>query len=197
MIQSNQKTSLLVPSQLPAFIRDDPNYANFILFLQAYYEWMESSDAANTLNTSVSTNDEGVTYASKNLLSYKDVDETIDSFTNYFTNEFLPYFPTDILADKTKVLKIAKELYQSKGTPSSYQFLFRVLYGSEVDFFYTQDAVLKASAGTWYVAKSLNLATTDKRFLNIQNLISILFKIYFFYGYFYRNGRTLYKIFST
>ena len=38
MIQSNQKTSLLVPQQLPKFIGEDPNYANFVLFLQAYYE---------------------------------------------------------------------------------------------------------------------------------------------------------------
>jgi len=155
MIQSNQKTSLLVPSQLPAFVREDPNYENFVLFLQAYYEWMEQNG--------------GVTDGAKNILTYKDVDETSNTFINYFTNEFLPYFPTDILADKTKVIKIAKDLYQSKGTPASYQFLFRVLYGTDVDFFYTKDAVLKASAGTWYIARSLNLATTDTRFLNIAN----------------------------
>ena len=156
MIQSNQKTSLLIPSQLPAFIRDDPNYENFVLFLQAYYEWMEQSG--------------GVTDGSKNLLSYKDIDETTSNFIEYFNNDFLPYFPNEILADKAKVTKIAKQLYQTKGTPASYQFLFRLLYNTEVDFFYTEDAVLKASAGTWYIARSLNLATDDPNFLNIANL---------------------------
>ena len=156
MIQSNQKTSLLIPSQLPSFIRDDPSYANFVAFLQAYYEWMEQTG--------------GVTDGSKNLLSYKDIDETTSEFVKFFNNDFLPYFPTEILADKNKVTKIAKQLYQTKGTPASYQFLFRILYDTEVDFFYTEDAVLKASAGTWYVARSLNLATTDTNFLNIANL---------------------------
>jgi hypothetical protein len=43
MIENKHLTSLLVPSQLPEFVRDDPNYANFVLFLKAYYEWMEQS----------------------------------------------------------------------------------------------------------------------------------------------------------
>ena len=56
MIDSSQKTSLLIPSQLPGFIRDDPAYENFVLFLQAYYEWMEQNN--------------NVTDRSKNLLNY-------------------------------------------------------------------------------------------------------------------------------
>lgn len=156
MIDSGQKTSLLIPSQLPEFVRDEPSYANFVLFLQAYYEWLEEND--------------NVTDRTKNILNYKDVDKTTSEFLDYFTNDFLSYFPKEMLADEKKVIKIAKELYQSKGTPASYQFLFKVLYGTEVDFFYTKDAVLKASAGKWYVAKSLKLSTTNLNFLNIQNL---------------------------
>jgi hypothetical protein len=143
MIDSGQKTSLLVTSQLPEFIRDNPDYSNFVLFLQAYYEWLETQD--------------NVTDRSKNLLSYKDVDTTTDDFIKYFYNDFLSYFPTEILANKTEVLKVAKQLYQSKGTPASFQFLFRTLYNTDVDFFYTKDAVLKASSGKWYIPKSLKV----------------------------------------
>jgi hypothetical protein len=155
MIVNGQKTSLLIGSQLPEFIRDNPDYANFNLFLNAYYEWMEQNGK--------------VTDRSKNLLSYKDVDQTTDEFLDYFTNDFLPYFPKDILVDKQRAVKFAKELYQTKGIPASYEFLFRVIYNSDFDIFYTKDAVLKASAGTWYVAKSLKLASTDLNFLNINN----------------------------
>ena len=63
------------------------------------------------------------------------------------------------MVDKTEVVKLAKELYKSKGTPASYQLLFRILYNMDVDFFYTKDAVLKASNGKWYVSKSLKLST--------------------------------------
>jgi len=156
MIDSGQKTSLLIPSQLPEFIRDDPAYANFVLFLQSYYEWLEQND--------------NVTDRTKNILNYKDVDKTTSEFLDYYTNDFLSYFPPEILADKQKLIKLVKELYQSKGTPSSYKFLFKVLYNSDVDFFYTKDAVLRASAGKWYVAKSLKLASSDRNFLSINNL---------------------------
>ena len=156
MLQSNQKTSLLVPYELPKFISEDPNYANFVLFVQAYYEWMEQKN--NTLDFS------------KNLLNYMDVDTTTDQFLQYYVNDFLSYFPQEILADKSKAIKIAKELYQSKGTPASYKFLFRILYNSDVEFLYTKDVILKASAGKWYVPRSLKLATGDDNFLKIQNL---------------------------
>jgi len=146
MIQSNQKQSLLVPYELPKFISEDPNYANFTLFLKAYYEWMEQQN--NVLDYS------------KSLLQDMDVDTTTQQFLQYFINDFMSYFPQDILSDPRKVLKIAKQLYQSKGTPASYQFLFRLLYNTDVDFFY----------GKWYVPRSLKLATSDPNFLNIQNL---------------------------
>ena len=118
MIESGQKTSLLVPSQLPEFIRDNPDYSNFVLFLQAYYEWLEETN--------------NVTDRTKNLLNYKDIDETTTEFLNYFYNDFLSYFPTEILADKQKVIKIAKELYQSKGTPASFQFLFMSYFNFKI-----------------------------------------------------------------
>jgi len=155
MIVNNQKTSLLIDSQLPEFVRDNPDYGNFRLFLQAYYEWLEEEGK--------------VTNRTKNLLSYKDVDTTTNEFLSYFTNDFLPYFPQDALVDKKEAIKIARQLYQTKGTPASFQFLFKILFDSDFDLFYTKEAVLKASAGTWYVAKSLKLATYDTNFQNIDN----------------------------
>jgi len=160
MILNNNKTSILVPYQLPEFIRDNPDYTNFVSFLQAYYEWMEQSGNVMDL--------------SKNLLNYRDVDNTTDEFLKYFYNDFLTYFPKKLLEDPTKnksiIVKLAKELYKSKGTPASYRFLFRLLYNADVEFFNTKDAVLKASSGKWYIAKSLRLSTNNTNFLNIDNL---------------------------
>lgn len=155
MITDGQKTSLLISSQLPEFIRDNPDYDKFVVFLQAYYEWMEENG--------------NVTERSKNILSYKDIDRTSSEFLQYYINDFLPYFPKDSLIDEQTAIKIAKQLYSSKGTPASYKFLFKVLFGSDFDYFYTKDSVLRASDAQWYVAKSLRLATTDPRFLSIQN----------------------------
>ena len=111
MINNNEKTSLLVGSQLPEFVQSDPDYENFRLFLQAYYEWMEQE--GNALQRA------------KNLPLYHDIDTTTNEFLQYFVNDFLPYFPNETLLDQKEAVKIARQLYQTKGTPASYKFLFK------------------------------------------------------------------------
>ncbi len=152
----NQNISQLISTQLPEYIRSDPTYSKFVSFVQAYYEWMEQQN--------------NVLFETKNLLSYADIDSTSEEFLKYFTQEFLQYFPEEALIDKALAVKVAKDLYKSKGTLASYQFLFRVLFNSDFDVFFTKEAVLRASDGAWYVSKSLKLATNDHRFLGIQNL---------------------------
>jgi hypothetical protein len=151
----DHKTSVLIKSQLPGFVRDNPDYANFVLFLEAYYEWLEQEG--------------NVTHRAKNLLSYKDIDTTTDEFLRYFTEDFMPYFPEGSLISRNEAIKVARQIYNSKGTPASYKFLFRILYNSNVDIFYTKEAVFKASGGNWFVPRSLKLSTSDVRWLNIKN----------------------------
>jgi hypothetical protein len=170
------KTSIRVPYQLPEFIRSDENYQTFIAFLQAYYEWMEHQDIGtwSANNQFTASGKEGAIYGSQSLYSNIDIDtvepgDSYNKFIDYFFNDFLPNFPKDALADKAKLIKIARELYQTKGTPASYQFLFRALYNSDAEIFLTRDVVLRASDGKWYVSKSLKLDTEDSQFLSIDN----------------------------
>ncbi len=170
MILDNHKTSLQIVKQLPEFIQDDSNYQNFVSFVEAYYQWMETIHSANASNTIVTSSDQGVTHASKNLLNYSDVDHTLDEFVDYFINDFLPYIPKDALTDKRKLLKISKELYNTKGTENSYKFLFRTLYNSSAEIFNTSDTVLKASDGKWVITKSLRIDSLNSNWLLINNL---------------------------
>lgn len=155
MITNGQKTSLLIPFQLPEFIRENEDYENFRLFVQSYYEWMEQN--GNVIDRS------------KNLLNYKDVDKTSTDFIKYFIDEFIPYFPKNALISPAEAVKLAKQLYSAKGTPASFKFLFRILFNSDFEYFYTKDTVFKPSDGQWYVSKSLKLASTDTRFLQVDN----------------------------
>jgi hypothetical protein len=170
MIPNDYKTSLLIPQQLPEFVRDNINYSTFVDFIQAYYEWLETAYSANGFVTTANTSGEGVTYGAKNLLNYMDVDSTLDDFVSYFLKDFLPYIPEDALTDKRKLLKIAKEFYLSKGTEKSYQFLFRALYDSQAEIFNTSDVILKASDGKWIITKSLRINSVDLNWLQINNL---------------------------
>jgi hypothetical protein len=170
MIPNDYKTSLLVAQQLPEFVRDNLDYQTFVTFVEAYYEWLETASTANGAVTTASTTGEGVEYGSKNLLTYMDVDSTLDGFVDYFMSDFLPYIPADALADKRKLLKIAKELYLNKGTEKSFKFLFRALYNTDALLFDTSDVVLRASDGKWIVSKSLRINSADPNWLLINNL---------------------------
>lgn len=105
--------STFVQSQFPGFIQD--NDPNFVAFLEAYFQWMEQA------NNAVG----GVIYNAKNLLNYNDLDQTTDQFIQYFINDFLPFFPKDVALDEKKLIKVAKQFYQKKGSIESIQFLFR------------------------------------------------------------------------
>ena len=172
MAELDNKTSIRVPSQLPEFIRDDLDYQTFVDFVEAYYEWMESPDASNNSTQVVNAFNQGVTFGSHNLLNYADVDNTLDDFIQYYINDFLPNFPEDSLSDKSKVLKLARQLYQTKGTPASYKLLFRLLYNSDAELLYTRDLVFRASSGEWYVPKFLKVKSTDLTWLSpkVKNL---------------------------
>jgi hypothetical protein len=154
MIPENFKTSLLIDQQLPSFIRDNKDYVVFIDFLEAYYEFLESN--GNVLSET------------KKLLSYKDIDDTVDKFEEYFFNEFLQYFPQESLTDKRELVKFSRELYQRKSTLASFKFLFRSLYDADSEILNAKDYVLIASGGKWNTSKYLRLNTIDSRFLQTK-----------------------------
>lgn len=149
-------TSLLVSTHLPSFIREDDNYQNFVAFIEAYYAWLNQDD--------------NVLKLSHNIPEYFDVDTTIERFVEYFYSTFMPAFPKDIVADKRKLLRFSKELYQNKGNRAAYKFLFRCLYNVDSDVYETKEYVVKASAGKWFLPKSVKIKSNDSRWVNAENL---------------------------
>ena len=155
MIPENYKTSLNVSlKQLPQFIRDDPSYQNFVSFIQAYYSWLETSG--------------NIEERSKNIINYKDIDETIDEFEEYFFNQFLQYFPEKTFASKKELVKLSSKFYANKSTASSFKFLFRALYNADCEVYNTRESILTASSGKWIRSQYIRLSTIDPRFQNIS-----------------------------
>ncbi len=83
-------------------------------------------------------------YPSK-LLEYRDIDDKLDRFVKYFEDEFLYQIPGEILADKRSCLKHIKEFYQARGTEASFRFLFRIMFGEEVEFYYPKVDLFRPS----------------------------------------------------
>lgn len=138
--------STFIQSQVPEFIRGDPN-SGFVAFLKAYYEWMEQANSGFD-----------IVNQSKQLPTYFDVDQTSSKFIQYFINDFLPNFPNDPALDERKLIKLSRAFYQKKGSANSIQFLFRVLFNKEADIFFPKNQVFRVSDGKWYQPKLLRIA---------------------------------------
>jgi hypothetical protein len=138
---SNNKTSHLIHSQVPQFVRDD--HETFVAFLEAYYRFMEQEDQ--------------VTNTSKNLVRNKDIDRAEEVFVEKFYDNFIALLPKNVIADKTLILKHVKDFYRSRGSEKSVRFLMRIMFGKEVEFYYPKRDILKASDGKWFVEKSVRV----------------------------------------
>jgi hypothetical protein len=122
------KVSTVVSKQLPEFVREDN--AQFVAFLEAYYEFLEQSNK-------------------RNLESLRDIDDTVDSFIQYFKDELMPQLPQAVLSDKRYLAKQIKEVYRSKGTIKSYEFLFRLLFNETPELYFPKVDMLRLSDGKW------------------------------------------------
>ena len=99
-------------------------------------------------------------HAANNLLSYADVDKTSGDFLEYFRRDFMPFIDRDVLANKRLLQKHVQDLYLSKGTKESYEFLFRILYGLEAEVVFPGDNVIKPSVSEFSEPTVMRLYST-------------------------------------
>ena len=128
-----QKTSLLVNRQVPEFIREE--HPLFITFIEAYYEYLETVQG---------TQKNDLVSKAKELRYVSDVDESINSFEESFINNYASLIPQDALINKDFLIKNILPLYLARGNQKSFELLFRLLYGTEVEITFPKDNILRA-----------------------------------------------------
>ena len=157
----DERISVKVEGQLPAFVKQD--HATFVAFLEAYYEYMEQ---------------EGKPYEIVgNLNNYANLDKTTDGFLKHFKKQFGEDVPEAIFANANKpfVLKHLRDFYRSKGSQKSFEFLFRLLYKEEIEFYIPSLDMLRASDGKYTkeeILRSVDLSGTDAIFDLTGNTIT-------------------------
>ena len=154
---ANNYISTIVENQLPEFIRAD--HPTFVTLLKKYYEYMEQTN--KTLNVG------------KDLYDYMDVDTTKDDLVKYFKSKIIPNFPEETELSTEKLIKAAKFYYSKKGSADSFKFLFRTLYGQEVDVYFPKEDILKASDGKWKLPQAIRLAFTDTSALVVGGNVNV------------------------
>ena len=143
----DERISVRVEGQLPDFVKQD--HATFVAFLEAYYEYMEQTGKPYEIIG--------------NLKNYFNIDKTVDDFLQYFKTQFGKDVPEAVFANANKpsVLKHLRDFYRSKGSEKSFQFLFRLLYQEEIEFYYPSTDMLRVSDGRYTKDKILRCIDTS------------------------------------
>lgn len=142
--------SNFVENQFPQFYQDEGE--NFILFLKAYYEWMEKD--GNPIGEA------------RNLFDYGDIDNTIsipgvEDFLVHFQQKYLYGIPYNVITSKKFLLKHILDVYRSKGSIQCYKLLFRLIYDEDIDVYLPGKDILRASDGTWVESKYVEVTNSD------------------------------------
>ncbi|NDG29050.1 hypothetical protein EB118_02990 [bacterium] len=138
--------SPLIQSQFPSFYNEEGEL--FIEFVKAYYKWLE-------------TNNQQL-YYSRNLLEYKDIDKTVDSFIVHFKETYLKDLPFNTSADSKLLLKNILRFYHNKGDESSVKMAIRALFNQDSSVYLPGDDIFKLSSGKWMKPKYLEVTASPR-----------------------------------
>ena len=137
--------SNFIETQFPEVYRDEGPL--FVEFVKKYYEWLEESNNA--------------TYHSRNLLNYKDIDETVDNFVVKFKEKYLKEIQLDTVGQTRQLVKHSLDLYRAKGTERAVDLFFRAVFGKPASVYYPGDDIFRLSDGKWVQPKYLEVSPSD------------------------------------
>jgi len=101
-------------------------------------------------------------FASRSLLKNLDINTSTTTFLDLFFNQFLINFDLGVKTDKRNLIKHIIEVYRSKGSSISFDFLFKTLYDEQNLVFYSpKEDIFNLSSGDWVSNKILRIQTTD------------------------------------
>lgn len=112
------------------------------------YEIPVRSYFANTHAVEINKSTRQAAGALRQLLTFHQVDDTLDDFLSYFRDTYLRDVPQGLSDSKILIPRIL-DFYQAKGSEASYNFLFRALYGKEAKFTYPRESVFTTSDNEW------------------------------------------------
>lgn len=165
-MSANNRTSVLISSQLPQFVRDQ--HEMFVTFLEHYHKFLEQ--------------DGHQSYVLKNFPRYLDIDVIAEDvlgdideqvyatsreapeyhqFLQKLYDSYISLLPDSIIADKNLITKHALDFYRARGAENSVRFLLRALYSKESTLYYPKVDIIKASDGKWFIEQALRVVDIE------------------------------------
>lgn len=172
-IQTERQDYYSLSGIVPEHIRT--NGGNLEQFLEAYFEWMQSSQdqPGHIINT---------------LTENRDIDKAADQFIEYLQREFATSIPQQIQADPRKLYKQVNDIYRSKGSIPSYEALFNLLFNDKIELYYPRVDLLKPSDGKW--DQTQNRYTNNDGFISDKKYIQDS-RYYQNFSYVIKTGQTI------
>lgn len=156
MSDFKRKLNYLIQEQVPDYIVS--NYPKFVVFLEKYYEFLDSEEQANNLLL--------------NSAVWSDIDNTLDDFIPYFKKQHAGDIPESALVNSRRIIKYIHEYYEAKGSENAAELFFRFMYNDTATVVYPGDYILRASDGKWSRKKIIKIDTEAFQSENIFELIS-------------------------
>ena len=150
---SKPSASTFVAGDFPAFYNSEGPL--FLAFIKAYYQWMELQ--GNPLGDSQAA------------LSYRDIDNTLNSFITHFQNEYMSNIPQALSANPRLLLKHIVDLYRAKGSDRGYELLFRILFNEDIKVYIPNQYIFKPSDNQWIRKNYIEVTN----FPNLGNLVGL------------------------
>lgn len=94
----------------------------------------------------------------RSLKNNTDIDFALDQFIEYFRNEYLLNIPNDIKADKRLLIKHILDLYRSKGTPKSYELLFRIVFNEDITLYFPKKDLFAPSDNSYVIPRYIEVS---------------------------------------
>lgn len=139
----------------PAFYKEDGQ--NFITFVKAYYEWMESSGQ--------------LLFHARNISDYRDLDRTLEDFIVHFKEKYLNNIQFTTASNKKLFIKNSLDFYRSKGTERAIDLFFKLIYGIEAKVYYPGDDIFRLSNNEWKVPRYIEIDYNPKNVLFVGKTI--------------------------
>jgi len=154
--------SSLINYQLPQFIVED--HQLFVAFVQTYFDNLEM--------------DENFIHFFRDFQESLNIDNASDKFVEEYYKEFCETFPVSQYVDKKTIIKHIKEFYISKGSESSFKFIFTILFNSDIEIIYPRIFMQEASGGQYIQEKYFYCTANNKSAINIQTMVDASLSVY-------------------
>ena len=145
----DERFSILAEQFLPDFVVND--HPTFVAFMKAFLEFTEQKGNPRAEAVRINT--------------YKDFDQTLNSFEKHFRETYLQNFPKKFSStvNEDLAIKRVKDYYKNKGNSESVEFLFRLLYDKEADVEYLRDKIFRLSDSDYSNSISIYTSLSNPR----------------------------------